>query len=185
VSDGDDVTHDSLLEALASAPARPMAVEARVLAERFELLERVGGGGMGTVMRAHDRASGATVAVKLLHDLADAGRVSREVTALKTLEDDAVVRYVDQGATAGGEVFLVMEWLDGRDLASRIDERPLTVEESVTLGRRLCEGLSAIHGAGLVHRDLKPHNVVLVDDDVSRRRSWTSGWRAGCSARAG
>ena len=166
--EGDDITRDALLEALAAAPAHPVALVGRVIDERFELRRRAGTGGMGAVFGAYDRARGEEVAVKLLHAVDDLDRLNREVAALRTLEHDAVVRYVAHGETEGGELYIVMEWLEGRDLGARIVEGFLSVPQVVALGRRLCAGLAAIHDEGLLHRDLKPPNVVLVDGEVSR-----------------
>jgi len=141
---------------------------AGVLAERYRVDGQAGAGGMGTVLRAWDLEKGCPVALKLMHAGASPRRTGREVAALRALDSDAVVRYLGTGVTAAHEAFLVMEWLEGVDLRSRIEAGALSPADTVALGRRLARGLSAIHAQGLLHRDLKPANVVLVDGQVER-----------------
>jgi tetratricopeptide (TPR) repeat protein len=134
-----------------------------VIAGRFELDRLAGSGGMGCVYRAHDRDSGADVAVKVL--LGDAGRhrerFAREARVLEQLRHPSIVGHVAHGTTPEGELFLAMEWLDGEHLGARLSRGPLGVEETVALGRRLLSGLAAAHAIGVVHRDIKPANVYL------------------------
>ncbi|HTU63290.1 MAG TPA: serine/threonine-protein kinase, partial [Polyangiales bacterium] len=84
---------------------------------------------------------------------------------LATLSHPAIVPYIAHGYMPSGNPFLVMRWLHGRDLASRLSTAPLTAAETWLLARRVCEGLSFAHARGVVHRDLKPSNLMLVDDD--------------------
>jgi tetratricopeptide (TPR) repeat protein len=114
------------------------------------------------VYAARDPATGERVAVKLVHGLsrADLLRFRREAEALAKLRHPGIVRCVDHG-TAGGAAYLAMEWLDGEDLRSRLWHGPLPVWDVVALGRRVAEALAALHRHGLVHRDLKPGNIVL------------------------
>ena len=141
-----------------------------VLGGRFELEGRAGAGGMGEVFRAHDRASGDVVAVKVLPEGGAAGdtRFAREAAMLAELSHPGIVRYVAHGVAASGAPYLVMDWLEGEDLDERLRRQPLTVDESVTLAARVAEALAAVHAHGIVHRDLKPTNLFLVNRDVSR-----------------
>lgn len=145
-----------------------------LIADRFELHERRGGGGMGDVWRATDRLIGNPVAIKLLRvrERADRElalrRFAREARALAAIEHDGVVRYVDHGLDDAGRPYLAMQWLDGLDLRERLRHGPLSVAATLALGRRLCAALTAVHALGVVHRDLKPANVFLVDGDVER-----------------
>src|SRR5262245_39249744 len=100
-----------------------------VVADRFELLDAVGSGGMGSIFRARDRHSGEPVAVKiLLEDLGQA-RFEQEAEVLSELHHPAIVRYVAHGATAAGKSYLAMEWLDGEDLSRRLSRARLAVDE--------------------------------------------------------
>jgi hypothetical protein len=118
---------------------------------------------MGEVWKALDQASGQPVAVKLLpaNALEDAARFAREAQTLAELSHPRVVRYVAHGAEAGEDPYLVMEWLDGEDLAARLARGPLSVDESVALAVTVAEALAFAHERGVVHRDLKPGNLFL------------------------
>jgi hypothetical protein len=136
---------------------------------------------MGEVWKALDQASGQPVAIKLLlgHAAEEAARFAREAQLLAKLSHPRVVRYVAHGASAIGAVsgasavgavsgadageapYLVMEWLDGEDLAARLACGPLAVDESVGLAVAVAEVLGYAHERGVVHRDLKPSNLFL------------------------
>ena len=139
-----------------------------VVAERFEVLREAGAGGMGVVYQARDRVSGATVALKVLIDLrpgearhAQGDRFLQESELLSTLDHPHIVGYVAHGTTGDGAPYLVMPWLEGRDLQTRLREGPLSIDDTLLLARRVADGLAHLHGKGLVHRDLKPSNLFL------------------------
>src|SRR5262245_64525308 len=98
------------------------------LGARFELQHLAGKGGMGTVYRALDVATGQPVAVKVLLGSAETARFAREVRLLEGVRHPAVVRYVAEGTTSEGAPYLVTEWLDGEELVTRIERARLTVE---------------------------------------------------------
>ncbi len=137
--------------------------EGMVVGGRFELRSRASSGGMGTVFRARDLESGADVAIKAMLDLdtQHKERFEREARVLSQLTHPAIVRYVAHGTTRAGQGYLVMEWLEGEDLAARLTRGPLTVREAVLLVRRVADGLAAAHALGVVHRDVKPSNIFL------------------------
>jgi tetratricopeptide (TPR) repeat protein len=134
---------------------------------------RIGAGGMGVVYSAQTDA-GTRVAIKRLHrELADAksrARFLREADILETLDHPALVRHVAHGSTDDGDPYLVMEWLDGEDLAQRLRRGSLSVEQAVALGRQLASGLAAAHAAGVLHRDVKPTNIFLPDGELERAK---------------
>jgi serine/threonine protein kinase/tetratricopeptide (TPR) repeat protein len=132
----------------------------QVVADRFEIAERAGAGGMGVVYRARDRASDITIALKILRS-ADAARFVREGEVLAKLTHPAIVKYVAAGRLGSGELYLAMEWLEGETLAQRFGRAGLSIEESVTLGLRIAEGLAFAHARGVIHRDIKPSNIFL------------------------
>ncbi|MFO0564172.1 MAG: protein kinase [Polyangiaceae bacterium] len=151
-----------------------------VFAERFRILGRAGAGGMGIVYRAEDALSGDTVALKVLHAGGKPERFLREAEVLAQITHPAVVRYVAHGITPSGVAYLAMEWLDGQSLGRRVAERRLTFAEVRDLLARVLAGLARAHGAGVVHRDLKPGNIwvgdaglgqaKLIDFGIARRR---------------
>ena len=138
-----------------------------VIAERY-LVERVlGAGGMGVVVSALHRTLGERVAIKLLFEDAAAQpkvieRFLREARAAARLRSEHVVRVTDVGVQDNGIPYLIMEFLDGNDVASELARRgPLPIEEAVDYVLQACEALAEAHAAGIVHRDLKPANLFL------------------------
>jgi tRNA A-37 threonylcarbamoyl transferase component Bud32 len=144
-----------------------------VLAGRFRLDELIGRGGMATVYRAWDTLLGRPVAVKLLRPEITADpdlalRFRRETHAAAVLHHPNVVGYLGAG-TEGDTPFLVMELVDGDDLATRIrQEAPLPPTVAVRIARDVANGLAIAHARGIVHRDVKPGNI-LVDADGHAR----------------
>ncbi|HEY2748556.1 MAG TPA: protein kinase, partial [Polyangia bacterium] len=140
-----------------------------LVAERFEIAAEAGSGGMSIVYRARDRHTGALVALKVLQGAEPmAARFARESRVLAELSHPGIVRYVAHGATASGQRYLAMEWLDGEDLAERLLHGGLTARESITLCTRVAEGLGFAHARGIVHRDVKPSNLFLPERQVER-----------------
>jgi hypothetical protein len=154
-----------------SSFAPPTLREGDVLANRFIVERFAGRGGMGTVYRALDRVSGSRVALKVLARRGqDDDRFAQEARVLSQLTHPAIVCYVAHGTTSLGQPFLAMEWLNGEDLAARLARAPLTAFESLAVVRRIAAGLSAAHARGVVHRDVKPSNVFLVDGEPERAK---------------
>ena len=131
--------------------------------DRFDIERLVGSGGMATVYRAVDRQTGQPVALKVLHGRTpeQTERFEQEAELLAELSHPAIVRYVGHGTTPVGEHYLAMEWLDGQTLEDVLAAGPLTIGQSVDLGRRVAEALASAHRRGIVHRDIKPANLIL------------------------
>jgi serine/threonine-protein kinase len=137
-----------------------------VLAGRYELRRFLGGGGGGEVYEAWDSRLERAVAIKLLvrAEAADRKRFAREARAAAALQHRNVVAAFD--AAVNDDPYLVMELLSGRTLADEISEGALSPRRARDVGTDLLAGLAAVHAAGLLHRDVKPSNV-LVDGDGS------------------
>jgi tetratricopeptide (TPR) repeat protein len=167
LSEARDSAHRAIPDA--DAHLAPHWNEGMVVGRRFELRSHASSGGMGTVFRARDLATEADVAVKAMLELdpEHEERFEREARVLSELTHPAIVRYVAHGTTRAGQGYLVMEWLEGEDLATRLRRGPLNVREAVLLAGRIAEGLAAAHELGVVHRDVKPSNVFLPGGEVS------------------
>jgi serine/threonine protein kinase len=137
-----------------------------LLGDRYRLGERIAGGGMGSVYRAVDEHLGRQVAVKVLrHDLADdpafLERFRREARAAAALSHPGVAGVYDYGEL-GGSAFIVMELVEGETLAERIEATGrLPWREAFALGEQVARALATAHANGLVHRDVKPANVLV------------------------
>ncbi len=170
---------------------------------RYFLEARIGEGGMGSVWRATDRTLERLVAVKVLYsgdererDLR-VSRFLREARIAAAVQHRNVVHIVDFGSTDEGRPFMVMEHLRGETLADRLAQAPApTVGELVDWVGLVLAGLAAAHDAGVVHRDMKPENVFLVEDadgaypkildfGISRSMAPESGPRSALTTREG
>ncbi|MEY9954012.1 serine/threonine-protein kinase [Leifsonia sp. EB34] len=142
-----------------------------LLLDRYELRDRLGRGGMGTVYRAFDHQLERFVAVKVFAagEASDDARRRAEATALARVSHPNLVTLLDAHLSPEGDPtpsFLVLELVDGEDLRSRLDRGPLAAEEAAAIAGGIAEALAVVHGAGMVHRDLKPANILLTDSGV-------------------
>jgi eukaryotic-like serine/threonine-protein kinase len=137
-----------------------------LLAERYEILELLGQGGMGAVYKARDKELGRLVALKLIRpDLASNPEILRrfkqELILAREVTHRNVIRIFDLGQAKGFK-FITMEFVEGRDLRAILRERgKLPPEEAVRIISQVCRALESAHAAGVVHRDLKPQNIML------------------------
>ena len=137
-----------------------------VLEDRYELQELVGRGGMSSVYRARDRILGREVAIKVLHpqyasDSEYVERFRREAQAVAKLAHPNVAVVIDRGED-DGRPYIVFEYVEGGNLKTLIErEAPLPLERVVELGIQIARGLEHAHRGSLVHRDVKPQNVLL------------------------
>ncbi len=119
---------------------------------------------MGTVYRGRDLLRDETVAIKLLDGnfarSDENERFAREVQILAELCHPGIVSYVAHGMIGNGQPYLVMEWLQGEELAQRMHRSPMTPQESLSLIRHVAEALDVAHRQRIIHRDLKPSNVI-------------------------
>ncbi len=134
--------------------------------DRFELLEKLGEGGMGVLYRARDSRLGRLVAIKLLRPeaVADAARTRRfvqEARAASSLNHPGIVTIYDIGEDPRRGTYIAMEYLDGESLRQRLERGTPPVEEALRIATEMARALAAAHDAGIVHRDVKPANVML------------------------
>ncbi len=140
-----------------------MAPVAEILADRYELGDRLGSGGMGDVYRARDRLLDRPVAVKVPATTvtpASAERFKREARAVARLNHPNIVAVYDWGG--GNQPFIVMEFVEGRSLRAELrDQGPLPPARVAAIGAQIADALAHVHAHGVVHRDVKPSNVLV------------------------
>ena len=139
-----------------------------VLAGRYEILQLLGEGGMGAVYKAQDRELDRPVALKLIRpELASSSamlaRFKQELLLSRQVTHKNVIRIYDLG-DADGAKFITMEFVEGRDLRSLIQEqKKFSAAQAVEVMQQVCQALEAAHGVGVIHRDLKPQNIMRED----------------------
>jgi eukaryotic-like serine/threonine-protein kinase len=140
-----------------------------VLDNRYDVGRTLGSGGMGEVFLARDRVLGRDVALKVLrtqyaHDSEFAERFKREARSAASLSHPNIVQVYDRGDTEDGSSYIAMEYVPGGTLKEKIvGDGPLGTREAAALGAQVAEALEAAHERGMVHRDIKPQNVLLTD----------------------
>jgi eukaryotic-like serine/threonine-protein kinase len=171
-----DTTRPSLVRSRSRLALRGRAPESdaaepligHVLQDRYRVLERLGSGSAGVVYLAEHVRIRRRVAVKLLHSQLTAAeefvtRFHREAQVAALVASEHVVDVIDMGRLAEGPYFLVMELLQGTDVARVVAaEGALPIARAAAIGLQICDALAAVHRAGIVHRDLKPEHVALV-----------------------
>src|SRR5215510_389767 len=138
---------------------------------RYQLLEKLGQGGMGIVYRAHDTLLQRIVAVKVIaaaigEDPEPRERFFREARAAGQLSHKNIITIHDLGEHEG-QPYLAMEFLKGEDLQHRLTRPdPLTLARKLEIASDICDGLAYAHRRGLIHRDIKPANIFITDEGV-------------------
>ena len=139
----------------------------------YEILDKVGGGGMGVVYRARDTRLGREVALKFLPPqyLAHAEvkqRFVNEARAASALDHPNICTIHEIDETPDGQLFIAMALYEGATLRERLDQGPLPVDEALDVATQLADALAAAHAAGIVHRDVKPANVIVTRDGLAK-----------------
>lgn len=144
-----------------------------VIDKRFRILSELGTGGFGTVYKAEQFDLSRIVAIKLMHadeltDTQENERFQREAKILSNLHHQNIVELYAFGITPQNNPYFVMEFLEGRTVASMISESGgLSEKQTIQLGLQVCRALHAVHQAGVIHRDLKPHNIIVIEEGSS------------------
>jgi serine/threonine protein kinase len=152
---------------------RGETVIGKLLGNRYELLEQVGGGGMALVYRAKDVYLNRIVAIKILREQFTSDeefvtRFRREAQAVASLSHHNIVSIYDVGQD-GGTYYLVMEMVEGRDLKALIKEKsPFSTRETVELATQICDALAHAHEHQIIHRDIKPHNIIITSEGKAK-----------------
>jgi serine/threonine-protein kinase len=145
-----------------------------VFADRYEIVSVLGKGGMSVVYKARHKLMNRTVAIKLLHShlVSDANAITRfqqEAQAASSLQHPNVITVYDFGLINGNQAFLVMDCLEGTNLADILEkEGRLQPERAVKIFRQVCEGLDEAHRKGIIHRDLKPSNLCIIKTETGK-----------------
>jgi serine/threonine-protein kinase len=150
---------------------QPHDLVGEIIDGRYRVARLLGTGGMGAVYEAEHIEIGKKVALKVLHprfsrqaDLV--ARFRREARAASKVGHPNIVDVTDSGTTEAGDVYFVMERLDGLDLGEVLrQERRVAPDRTMAIGTQICRALQAAHAAGIIHRDLKPENIFLVSRD--------------------
>src|SRR5712691_8889198 len=137
---------------------------------RYEILDQIGSGGMGDVYRARDPRLGRIVAIKILRrGLVDTpglrARFEREAAAIASLSHPHICSVYDVGRQEDVD-YLVMEYLEGETLETKLRAGPVTSDQAVLWAIQIAEAVDEAHQAGVIHRDIKPGNVMLTKSGV-------------------
>jgi hypothetical protein len=137
----------------------------------YKILEKLGEGGMGVVYRAEDTKLRRTVALKFLpsgltRDPEARERFAHEAQAASSLDHPNICTVHEIDAAEDGQMFIVMACCEGEALKNKIQRGPLTIEEAVNIAAQVAQGLAKAHGKGIVHRDIKPGNIMVTSDGI-------------------
>jgi len=137
----------------------------------YEVLAKLGGGGMGVVYTARNVRLGQIVALKFLppqwsHDESARQRFVREAQAASATQHRNICTIHDIETTADGRLFIVMAYYEGQTLKQKLEGGALPIEEAVEIAAQVAEGLAKAHAEGVVHRDIKPGNLMVCEDDI-------------------
>jgi serine/threonine protein kinase len=142
-----------------------------ILAHRYRIDALAGMGGRGRVYASTDLSTGERVALKVLHHAGLTGlemaRFAREVDVIKELSHPGIVSYSGHGRTEDGQPFLVMAWVEGESLADRLLAAPLSPGATLRLVHDVAVALDEAHRHHIIHRDVKPSNILLRNRDVT------------------
>mgnify|MGYP002884835459 CR=1 FL=1 len=146
----------------------PPSLRGALVAQRYQVIETIAQGGMGVVYLARQSMLDRLVALKVIAPIESEGttqtqRFMDEARAVSRIRHPNIVTLFDFGHLDDGRLFMALEYVHGQSLAHRLADGPLTVRQSIEFGVQLAEALSEAHRLGIVHRDIKPDNVMLTE----------------------
>jgi serine/threonine-protein kinase len=147
-----------------------------LFAERYEIVERIGKGGMGIVYKAHHKLMDQYFAIKVLYkqyskDQPSIARFQLEAKTLAALRHPNILTVNDFGISPDNQPFLIMEYLDGTPLSDFLEEHGrMPLERAINIFAQACDGLAHAHEKGVIHRDFKPGNLVLIQEPGHREQ---------------
>lgn len=173
-----DYIEDVVERMAASAPATAAKMSGEEVAigqtvSHYEILEQIGDGGMGVVYKARDARLGRPVALKFLPprltgDATARARLVAEARAASALDHPNIGVVHDIGETAAGGLFIAMGWYQGETLKERLQRGPLPVHEALGVAIQMAGALAVAHRAGIIHRDVKPSNVLITSEGLAK-----------------
>lgn len=146
------------------------------LGDRYSAFEYISSGATSAVYKAHDAILDKIVALKVLKraEEKDLIRFQKEARAASQLEHENLVHILDFNVTTANNAFLIMEFVEGRDLESILEESgPLPVQQAISIAEKICLGMSHAHNKQIAHRDLKASNIIVSNLDSPDKRSIT------------
>jgi serine/threonine-protein kinase len=151
------------LQSVPGSPYEPMA--GRVFSH-YQVLQPLGKGGMGEIFLAEDTSLDRRVALKFLPELLQEDEIARkrflrEAKSAAALDHPFICKIYEAGQTELGHAFIAMEYVEGQTLKERLEEGPLSLQETIQISNEIAEALEMAHEKGIVHRDLKPANIML------------------------
>jgi eukaryotic-like serine/threonine-protein kinase len=161
-------------------PLKKAALVGSVIHDHYEILSPIGTGATSSIYRARHNLMLRTVALKILkqslaNDPKASNRLKREALALSLFEHHSIVGLYDCGKTSDNLPFLVIEYLEGVDLSKLIRRRgSIAINRAIPIFIQACEAFSHMHNRGVVHRDVKPENIIVRQSSYSSRRDTIS-----------
>src|SRR3989339_338930 len=137
------------------------------LEDRYDQIEKIGAGGMGSIFKARDKILGRIVALKVIRedfmsDLETVQRLIRETQSASGLRHPGIVTIFD--ICVGEPMYIAMEYIDGGNLREQLNRKAMSVQEFLGIAIEICDALDAAHSKGIIHRDIKPENIMLTKD---------------------
>ena len=169
----DDLAHGILSNSSITPANRSDLLIGQRIAQ-YEVLEQLGSGGMGVVYKARDTRLDRIAALKFLNNTLSANRLARErfvleAKAASALDHPNISTIYEINETDSGQLYIAMACYEGDTLKQRLQQGPLPTEKAIDFSRQISKGLARAHEKGIVHRDIKPGNIIIVDDGGDER----------------
>ena len=166
-----DIKYRDVAQRIERLPTNPLINKKdknqQKLEDRYDQIEKIGAGGMGSIFKAKDKLLGRIVALKVIRedfmtDLEAIHRFIREAQSASALQHPGIVTIFD--ISVGEPMYIAMEYIDGGNLREKLNKKALTVKDFLGIAIEICDALDAAHSKGIIHRDIKPENIMLTKD---------------------